>query len=261
MIKKMPAKPKPRTTPPSPKASRESAREPAYARLAGILKQMIAKGAYQPGAKIPSESIISRSYRLSPMTVRQAVGLLVEQGLLRRVHGSGTYVCGPDWTRASFTLEGLLELLHDKNCISIKIIQAAIAKAKPRAAAALEVREGSSIITLIRLVSHAGHPFLLNRAALRFDPRSPIVESELEVSSLSGLFTGQGNNFIKKALLEVEPCLLSPAEAGYLQTEADAAAFKINYTFYGYSDSPVGSGWFLVPRKSITLTTKIGVWD
>ena len=241
--------------------AKESGKSPAYLRLAGDIKQMIAKGEYQPGTKIPSEAAISRSYGLSPMTVRQAIGILAEQGLLRRVHGSGTYVCGPDWTRASFTLEGLLELLHDKNGISIKIIKASIAKAKSQAAAALGVSVGTPIITLKRLVSHEGNPFLLNKAALRFDPKSPIVESELEVSSLSGLFTGEGNSFIKKAHLLVEPCFLAPNEAAYLKANSDEAAFKINYIFYGYSDSPVGSGWFLAPRQFLTLSTKIGVWD
>ncbi|MDR1043673.1 MAG: GntR family transcriptional regulator [Candidatus Adiutrix sp.] len=257
----MPAKTENKNAAASGRRREASPEGPAYARLAGRIKQMISSGEYQPGAKIPSEAAISKEYGLSPMTVRQAVGQLVDQGLLRRVHGSGTYVCGPDWTRASFSLEGLLELLHDKNGISIKILRAGIVKAKARAAAALEIREGSPIISLMRLVYHEGRPFLLNKASLRFDPRSPIVESELEVSSLSGLFTGKGNSFIKKALLLVEPCLLSPEEAGFLEGDRESAAFKINYTFYGYSDSPVGSGWFLALRKAVTLSTRIGVWD
>ncbi len=240
---------------------KDSGKSPAYARLASSIKQMIASGQYQPDSKIPSEAAISRSYGLSPMTVRQAVGLLVEQGLLRRVHGSGTYVCGPDWTKASFGLEGLLEILHEKNEVSIKILKAAIARAKSKAAAALGVEVGCPIVALKRLVSYQGKPLLLNNASLRFDPRSPIVESELEVSSLSGLFTGQGNSFIKKASLMLEPSLLSPSEAAYLQSESESAAFKINYIFYGYSDVPVGSGWFLAPRSTISLTTRIGVWD
>ena len=240
---------------------KDSGKGPAYARLAGSIKHMIASGEYQPGSKIPSEATISRTYGLSPMTVRQAVGLLVEQGLLRRVHGSGTYVCGPDWTRASFTLEGLLEILSEKNGISIKILKASIAKAKALAAAALGVEVGAPIITLKRLVSYQGFPFLLNKASLRFDPRSPIVESELEVSSLSGLFTGQGNSFINKALLTAEPCLLSPEESGYLRMDTASAPFKLNYTFFDYTDNPVGSGWFLAPKKTLTLSTKIGVWE
>lgn len=239
----------------------KAVKDPAYIRLANDVKRKIASGEYQPGSKIPSEASISRTYGLSPMTVRQAVGLLAEQGLLRRVHGSGTYVCGPDWVRANFTLEGLLELLHDKSGISIKILKASMSKASLKAAEALNVAEGTPIISLRRLVSHQGQPFLLNKAALRFDPRSPIVESELEVSSLSGLFTGEGNSFIKKALLMVEPCLLSRLEAHYLKVEPESAAFKINYIFYDYTDSPVGSGWFLAHKTVVNLQTKIGVWD
>ncbi|UQZ88902.1 GntR family transcriptional regulator [Deltaproteobacteria bacterium Smac51] len=241
--------------------SKETFKGPAYAQLAAIIKGMIATGEYQPGDKIPSESSISRSYGLSLMTVRQAVGLLAEQGLLRRVHGSGTYVCGPDWVRATFSLEGLLDLLNDKSGITIKILKAGIAAAKPKAAEALGVKQGAPIVTLKRLVSHNGHPFLLNNAYLRFDPKSPIVESELEVSSLSGLFTGQGNNFIKKALLKVEPISLSQTEAGYLKSDTEEAAFKIRYTFFDYTDSPVGSGWFLTPKQVVSLAAKIGVWD
>lgn len=254
------SKPYQKEDPPGPRPS-ANARGPAYLRLANDIKQKIASGEYQPGAKIPSESSISKTYGLSPMTVRQAVGLLAEQGLLKRVHGSGTYVRGPDWTRASFTLEGLLELLQDKSKITIKILRASMRKASLQASAALNVTEGTPIISIMRLVSHEGRPFLLNKAALRFDPRSPIVESELEVSSLSGLFTGQGNSFIKKALILVEPCLLSPVEAGHLKIAAEAAAFKINYTFYDYTDSPVGSGWFLAPKTAVQLRTRIGVWD
>ncbi len=242
--------------------SKETFKGPAYAQLATILKGMIASGEYQPGDKIPSESSISRSYGLSLMTVRQAVGILVEQGLLRRVHGSGTYVCGPDWVRATFSLEGILDLLNDKGGdVSIKILNAGIAAAKASAAEALGLVSGTPIVTLKRLVSHDGHPFLLNNAYLRFDPKSPIVESELEVSSLSGLFTGRGNSFIKKALLRVEPTRLSAGEADYLKIDVEEAAFKISYIFFDYTDSPVGSGWFLTPKQLVSLAAKIGVWD
>ncbi|MDR1921662.1 MAG: GntR family transcriptional regulator [Candidatus Adiutrix sp.] len=236
-------------------------REPAYAQLASAIKQMIASGQYQPEDKIPSESAMSRSYGLSLMTVRQAIGLLVEQGLLRRVHGSGTYVRGPDWTQASFSLDGLLELLNDRDRVNIKILKAGISSAKPHTADALGLPEGAPLITLMRLVSHNGTPFLLNHAYLKFDPASPIVESELNVSSLSGLFSGQGNSFIKKAFLRVVPCLPSLEEAAQLKTDETAATFKIRYTFFDYTDSPVGSGWFLAPEEFMVLSTRIGVWD
>jgi GntR family transcriptional regulator len=234
---------------------------PAYLQLASLIKRMIANGEYSPGSRIPAESIISRSYGVAVMTVRQAISLLAEQGLLKRVHGRGTFVCGPDWTRASFNMVGLLEILSDKDNIDIRILNAGIMPSRPRAAAALNLEAGTQIVNLVRLVTSRRRPILLNKAYLVFDPRSPIVESELEASSLYGLFSGQGNSFIKKAVLRLEPCLLSAAEAAYLETGALEPVFKIRYTFYDYSDSPVGTGWFMTPVENVAFSAKIGVWD
>jgi GntR family transcriptional regulator len=237
-----------------------SRRGPAYLQLAALIKRRIANGEYSPGHRIPAESIISRSCGVAVMTVRQAISLLAEQGLLKRVHGRGTFVCGPDWTRASFNMVGLLEMLSDKDNIDIRILNAGIIEALPRAAA-LNLEPGAQIVNLVRLVSFRQRPILLNKAYLVFNPRLPIVESELEASSLYGLFSGQGGSFIKKALLKLEPCLLSASEAAYLGEGASAPVFKIRYTFFDFSDSPVGTGWFMAPVNNVAFSTKIGVWD
>lgn len=243
---------------PNIKSSRKG---PAYAQLAALIKQQIARGEYPPGSRIPSEISIGQAYGVAVMTVRQAIRLLVEQGLLRRVHGSGTFVCGPDWTRASFQLEGLMEVLGDRDNIDIRILDAGIAEAGERAAAALDIKVGEMMVRLVRLVSFRGQPFMLNKAHLVFDPKRPIVESELEASSLYGLFSGQGNNFIKKAQLKLDACILTETESEHLKTDPSIPAFKIRYTFYGYDDRPVGSGWFMTPMGFISFSTKIGVWD
>jgi len=234
---------------------------PAYLQLASIIKRMIATGEYSQGNRIPSEAIISRSYGVTVMTVRQAFSLLAEQGLLKRVHGRGTFVCGPNWTQSSFNMTGLLEILSDKDNIDIKILNVGIIEAKPRAAAALNLEPGSHIVYLVRLVSCRRRPILLNKAYLIFNPRSPIVESELERSLLFELFSDQGNSVVKKATLKLEPWLLNSKEATFLEMDAAAPAFKICYTSYDYSDSPLGTGWFMTPVKNVTLSAKIGVWE
>jgi GntR family transcriptional regulator len=234
---------------------------PAYLQLAGLIKRMIADGEYPPGSRIPANSILSRSCGVAVMTVRQAIGLLAEQGLLKRVHGRGTFVCGPDWTRAGFNMAGLLEILSDKDNIDIRILKAGIIEAGTKAAAALQIETGAHILYLVRRVSHLKRPILLNKAYLVFDPRLPIVESELEASSLFGLFSGQGSRFIKKAVLKLEPSFLRAEEAAGLETDSKAPAFKIRYTFYYYGDAPAGTGWFMAPADIVTFSTKIGVWD
>ena len=227
----------------------------AYLQLASLIKRKIAEGEYQPGGRIPSESIISRSFGVAVMTVRQAINLLAGQGLLKRVHGRGTFVCGPDWTRAGFSMAGLLERLGDQGGLEVRVLKAGLSPARPGAAAALNLKAGTPIISLARLVSHRQRPLLLNKAFLVSDPHTPVEESEFGAASLSGLFSGG----CKKALLKLEPCCLSPAEAALLETSAPA--FKICYTFYGLSDSPAGTGWFLAPMDRVDFSARIGVWD
>jgi GntR family transcriptional regulator len=240
---------------------KDSAKVPAYLQLSQIIRQKIANGEFPNGSKIPSEAAIGKHYGLSTMTVRQAIGVVAERGLLRRIQGSGTYVTSPAWTQASFTWEGLMELLDDRKNTSLTILKASINPASGKEADNLGLSLGSRVIHLVRLVCHKGKPFLLNQAILKFDPGAPIVEAELELASLSGLFTGEGSHYIKKAFLRVEPHNLDAQEAIQLKEEKDEPSFRINYTFYGYDDRPLGSGWFVTPKKYIALSTKIGLWD
>lgn len=60
--------------------------------VAGVLREEIARGDWEVGARIPSDQELSGRFGVAYMTARQAVSSLVESGLLRRVTGSGTYV-------------------------------------------------------------------------------------------------------------------------------------------------------------------------
>ena len=69
--------------------------EPAsskYAALAGALRRQILQGQFQAGDKLTSENRLAEQYGLSRQTVRQALSLLEQEGLLLRQRGSGTYV-------------------------------------------------------------------------------------------------------------------------------------------------------------------------
>lgn len=63
-----------------------------YGKLASALKERIIQGEWQPGQMIPSESGLSEQYGVALGTMRQALALLVEDGVLQRQHGKGTFV-------------------------------------------------------------------------------------------------------------------------------------------------------------------------
>ncbi|HEX2300907.1 MAG TPA: GntR family transcriptional regulator, partial [Pseudonocardiaceae bacterium] len=65
---------------------------PAYRRIAADLQRAIAAGELAPGDLVPSEAMLTREYGVSRGTVRQALSVLVSQGLVRAVHGKGRFV-------------------------------------------------------------------------------------------------------------------------------------------------------------------------
>lgn len=68
---------------------------PVYFQLKNDLEFKIAKGIWKPGECISSERELCDVYGVSRMTIRQAIGELVQEGILKRIKGKGTYVCEP----------------------------------------------------------------------------------------------------------------------------------------------------------------------
>ena len=66
---------------------------PVYFQLKNDLVKKIAKGVWKPGECIASERELCEIYSVSRMTIRQAIGELVQEGVLTRLKGKGTYVC------------------------------------------------------------------------------------------------------------------------------------------------------------------------
>jgi DNA-binding transcriptional regulator YhcF (GntR family) len=63
-----------------------------YLRLHRALKEGIEAGRYPPLSQLPKENELAQMHRLSRVTVRKALALLEEEGLLVRVRGRGTFV-------------------------------------------------------------------------------------------------------------------------------------------------------------------------
>jgi len=68
---------------------------PRYREIADELRQAIKSGAYQPGDVIPKEKELMARYKASRPIVRQAIGLLRDEGLLMTIRRRGTVVRRP----------------------------------------------------------------------------------------------------------------------------------------------------------------------
>ncbi len=63
-----------------------------YAALAAALRARIVAGEWPPGSAIPAEQTLAAEQGVALGTMRRALDLLTEQGLVERIHGRGTFV-------------------------------------------------------------------------------------------------------------------------------------------------------------------------
>jgi GntR family transcriptional regulator len=69
---------------------------PLYVQLADILRGMIKSGELQSRAPVPSESYLQQEQGVSRGTVRMAVAMLRDEGLVITIGGRGTFVSPKD---------------------------------------------------------------------------------------------------------------------------------------------------------------------
>ena len=72
---------------------------PLYKQLVEELRKKITGNVYEPNGRIPTEAELSETYHVSRITVRRAIEELVEQGLVEKKQGKGTFVCSPRFSR------------------------------------------------------------------------------------------------------------------------------------------------------------------
>jgi len=92
-----------------------------------------------------------------------------------------------------------------------------------------------------------------------YDPSRPIVEAEMEATTLRGLFSGGGGSDLKRGDLTIETTLLTEEEAALLQSETGVPAFRLEHIFYDFDDQPVSWGWFICSGDRLRFTANIGI--
>ena len=65
---------------------------PAYEQLAAILRARIKSGKLAPDRPLPSEKQLTDEFGIARGTVRKAIDVLRNEGLIVTVHGRGSYV-------------------------------------------------------------------------------------------------------------------------------------------------------------------------
>lgn len=67
-------------------------KKPLYITVYDQLFKLISNGVYLPNSQLPTEPELAKMFGVSRMTLRQALSLLEDDGLIRRIHGKGNFI-------------------------------------------------------------------------------------------------------------------------------------------------------------------------
>ncbi len=233
--------------------------EPAYAQLVNILRHSVATGTLRPGDQLPSESQLCERYGISPMTVRRAINILADQGVVTAEQGRGTFVKPLAMGAATFQLAEMQNLFSDHEHTTVSLLETRVTTATERVARKLGIAVGRRTIYIRRLLRTDGVPAFYHREYLIYDATRPIVEAEMEVTALQQLFNGIGETILKRGDLSIEATILTDEEARLLNASQPMAAFCIEHLFYDFDDKPISWGWFIGRADRLRFTTEVGL--
>ncbi len=230
---------------------------PAYQDIVDTITRRIASGIYPPGSRLPSEAQFCAEFRVSPMTLRRALNILLDQGLILAEKGRGTFVRPLGLTDCVFRLEDLEAGWVDEST-SVRLLAASTTKASQRVAEKLAVEPGARVVYLRRLALKGERPAMYHVEYVIFDPRRPLVESQLQITPLPGLLSGDRGRTFPRGTVTLRALSLSAEAARVLEEPVGAPALCLEHVFEDNEQRPVSWGWFLLRADLFQLTARLG---
>ena len=236
-------------------------RQPKYLRIYTELRDRIASGKWPAGSPLPAQRELADEFSVSMMTLRQALQLLADEGLVAARPGLGTYVT-PQYAHDLGRLRGFgADLARPGTEVSSRLLAAAVAIPPGPVAARLGSPEQALHIRRLRLV--AGRPVVLQTSWLPMplpgglDPRvlvtPPPGPADHPGAGLYHALAGLGLA-VARATETITPVLLDPAAARDLGRAAGSLALLSHRVSFTAASEPVIDDHAVFPGDSVAIT-------
>ncbi|BBN96762.1 GntR family transcriptional regulator [Deinococcus grandis] len=171
---------------------------PVYVQVAQGLTQRIESGQLRPGSALPAERDLAAHLGVSRVTVRQALGLLAQQGLLTRRHGSGTFVTPPPRpgdlpARTLGLLSSFSEDVRSRGQRpGARILNFERTRPTAQEAMSLALSPSEAVYRIRRVRTADGEPLAVEDSTLPAALVGPLSEADVHDASLYALLAARG---------------------------------------------------------------------
>ncbi len=162
-----------------------SSKLPLYHQLYEIVRGGILSGRWQPGDMLPPESELIETYQVSRTTVRQVLDMLVNEGLIYRQRGRGTFVAHPTLEQTLVRVVRFSDDMRQRGFEpGTKVLFAGTVPAPEDIAGSLGIEPGEELARLERLRLADGDPMSVEESNLVHRLCPAVLEGDYAATSL-----------------------------------------------------------------------------
>ena len=232
---------------------KQDAITPLYVQLMEELETSIRNGVYKPGDKIMTEAEMAREYGVSLITVRKAVGSLMEKGLVVRKQGKGTFVTKSKYSRNMKKLQSFTEMCEQMGVKpGARVLENRLIAADKKVADRLGIEPGSNVVYISRLRLADGEPVQVEKSyfPLKY---AFLLEEDLNNGSMFECLKEKAGAKVASSEKMIELCRATAEEAALMDVKKGDYLLFVKSTAYDENGEPMYAGIQLINGDRFSL--------
>lgn len=232
---------------------KQDAITPLYVQLMEELETSIRNGVYKPGDKIMTEAEMAKEYGVSLITVRKAVGSLMENGLVVRKQGKGTFVTKPKYSRNMKKLQSFTEMCEQMGVKpGAQVLENRLIMADKKVADRLGIEPGSNVVYISRLRLADGEPVQVEKSyfPLKY---AFLLEEDLNNGSMFECLKEKAGAKVASSEKMIELCRATAEEAALMDVKKGDYLLFVKSTAYDENGEPMYAGIQLINGDRFSL--------
>jgi GntR family transcriptional regulator len=213
---------------------------PYYQQLYAILRAKIDRAEWSPGDLIPSESDLIDRYEVSRITVRQVLDMLVNEGLIYRERGRGSFVAYPTLEQTMNRIVSFTEDMHQRGFVpGTRVISAQLLPASKDIAEKLHVGPNEMLARIERLRTAEGEPMSIEESYLVHRYCPSVLQHDYSTQPLREILDRDYGIRLVYAKQVIRAILASKELASLLEIKANSPLLFIERVTYSQGETPV----------------------
>ena len=206
---------------------------PLYLQLKNALVAEIDDGRYKPHERLMSERELGEKFKVSRMTVRQALTDMIREGILYTQPGKGTYVNETKIKQELQRLTGFSQDMATRGAVvAAQVLEARIVPATLTLTAIFSVPMNTEFVLLSRLRLSDGVPLAIEVAYVLHHVCPGILQYDFSKESLYNVLATRYSTNLVRAEQTMEASLATSRETELLQIASPAPVLRIERLSY-----------------------------